>query len=77
MAKATCFGERLQQLRTKAKLTQALLATNANIPVETIRAYEQRRREPSWDYFLKLCEGLGVDAKAFWILVEVNQKRKS
>jgi len=59
------FGARLQELREVSGLSQSALAAASGVPVWTIRAYEQGRREPLWNVLFKLAEGLGVDCRAF------------
>jgi len=52
-------------LRTLAGLTQEQLADRSGVPVGTLRGYEQGRREPLWDAFLRLARALGVACEAF------------
>jgi len=59
------FGERLQQLREKAGLTQQQLADASGVNLWTIRGYEQGRREPNWKVAIRLAESLGVAVEAF------------
>jgi transcriptional regulator with XRE-family HTH domain len=59
------FGQRLQELRTQAGLSQSQLADRSGIPVWTLRGYEQGRREPLWNVLFKLADALGVDCRAF------------
>jgi DNA-binding XRE family transcriptional regulator len=58
------FGERLQQLREKAGLTQARLAEASGVYVWTIRNYEQGRREPKWKVAIVLARAIGVTVEA-------------
>jgi transcriptional regulator with XRE-family HTH domain len=59
------FGERLRELREKAGLSQTQLATASELPVGSIRNYEQGIREPHWIAVFKLAGGLQVSADAF------------
>jgi transcriptional regulator with XRE-family HTH domain len=59
------FGKRLQELREKAKMTQAQLAESSGLPLGSIRNYEQGHRDPLWQVVFKLADALGVDCRAF------------
>jgi transcriptional regulator with XRE-family HTH domain len=59
------FGQKLQELRKRARLSQSQLAAASGVPVWTIRGYEQGRREPLWLAFLKLADALGIDCRPF------------
>jgi transcriptional regulator with XRE-family HTH domain len=59
------FGEKLQELREKAGLSQAQLAQRSGIPAGTVRAFEQGLRQPLWDVVLKLCDALDVTSDVF------------
>src|SRR5215468_9131887 len=59
------YGERLQQLREGAGLTQEQLAERSGVKLWTLRGYEQGRREPNWKAALSLAAALGVAAEAF------------
>jgi transcriptional regulator with XRE-family HTH domain len=61
----TTFGQRLQELRGESGLSQTQLAEAANLPLATIRGYEQGRREPSWDVMFRLVKALGVSCERF------------
>jgi transcriptional regulator with XRE-family HTH domain len=63
--KRSAFGERLRELRAKAELSQPALAERADLPVGTIRHFEQGRREPTYGTLVKLATGLGVSLSAF------------
>ena len=54
------FGENLQRLRNKAKLSQAGLAERSGISVNTIQNWEIDRHQPRIDALPKLAEALGV-----------------
>ncbi|HEY7424594.1 MAG TPA: helix-turn-helix transcriptional regulator [Gemmataceae bacterium] len=59
------FAQRLNKLRENAGLSQPDLADASGLPVESIRPYEQGRREPYWQVVFKLAAALGVDCTAF------------
>jgi transcriptional regulator with XRE-family HTH domain len=59
------FAERLRELREKAGLTQAQLAEAADLPLGSIRNYEQGQREPYWRVVFRLADALGADCRAF------------
>lgn len=59
------FAEKLQDLREKAGLSQSQLAKESDIPVWTLRGYEQGRRQPLWDVIFKLADALGVTCQEF------------
>jgi transcriptional regulator with XRE-family HTH domain len=63
--KSGYFAGRLKELRHKAGLSQPGLATTAELPVSTIRGFEQGLREPTFATLLKLAKGLGVSLAAF------------
>ena len=56
---------RLKVLRAERDWTQAQLAELSDVPLGTIRDYEQGRRQPLWDVLFKLCKALGVSTEAF------------
>ena len=57
--KVELFGDRLQRLRQRAGLSQTQLAEKADIPIGTIRTWEQRKRVPLITVAAKLIEALG------------------
>ena len=59
------FKDRLQQLRQEQGLTQVALAIRADLPLPTLRCYEQGHRMPSWVTVARLCKALGVSADVF------------
>lgn len=59
------FAERLRDLRKRAGLTQAQLATASGVPLGSIRNYEQGQREPYWDVAFRLVGALGVSVESF------------
>jgi transcriptional regulator with XRE-family HTH domain len=61
----TTFGERLRELRQRVGLSQAQLAEASDLPVGSIRNYEQGIREPYWAVIFKLAAALRVSADAF------------
>ena len=54
------FGQRLQRLRQRAGYSQPQLASRADVPVGTIRGWEQGRRVPNLDVAARLAKALGV-----------------
>jgi transcriptional regulator with XRE-family HTH domain len=54
------FAEILKRLRERAGLTQPQLADRAGVPVSTLRAVEQGRRDPAFSTAVRLVRGLGV-----------------
>ena len=63
--KAVTFSKHLQKLRMQADLTQADLAASCDIPLATLRNYEQGLREPSWRTLFRLARALGVRVEVF------------
>lgn len=59
------FAEQLQNLRQKAGITQAALATATGLSLGIIRDYEQGRKEPAMRSAFRLAEALGVSCEAF------------
>jgi transcriptional regulator with XRE-family HTH domain len=61
------FAEMLRHLREKAGITQAALAEAAQVPLGTLRDYEQgiRRNDPSLGTAVKLAAALGVSVEVF------------
>lgn len=54
------FAERLKAFREEKRLSQAALADLANVPIGTIRDYEQGRREPGLKVAVNLAAALKV-----------------
>ncbi len=54
------FGENLQRLRNKAKLSQAGLAKRSGISVNTIQNWEIDRHQPRIEALPRLADALGV-----------------
>ena len=54
------FAARLKRLRERAGLSQPKLAAAADVPVATLRTWEQGRREPLLSAAVKLATALGV-----------------
>ncbi len=50
------FGGKLQSIRQQAGVSAARLAQTSGIPLGTIRAYEQNRREPLFTHAAKLAQ---------------------
>jgi len=59
------FGERLQQLRQQAKLSQSELAQRAGLSVKNIHKWEGTSREPRAGALFRLAAALGVTCLAF------------
>jgi HTH-type transcriptional regulator/antitoxin HipB len=59
------FGQRLQQLRKAAGLTQAQLAEQIGLSQNGLSQWEAGLREPGISQVAKLCEVLGVKCDAF------------
>lgn len=59
------FAERLRTLREEAGMTQAQLAEAADLPIGSIRNYEQGHREPLWSAVFKLADAMGVSCEVF------------
>lgn len=53
-------GNKLKAIRALRGMTQAELATAANLSVTAIREYERGRRDLRADSLRKLCEALNV-----------------
>lgn len=58
------FGQRLQDLRQAANVSQPQLATAAGIPLGTLRNLEQGRRVPRLDTAQALARALGITLDA-------------
>lgn len=54
------FAETLARLRDAANLTQVELAQKANVPIDTLRRWEQGRHLPRIDDAYRLAKALGV-----------------
>jgi transcriptional regulator with XRE-family HTH domain len=59
------FGEKLKQVRKEKGLTQKELSEQSEIPLPTIRSYEQGQSKPSWESVVALATALGVSTEAF------------
>jgi transcriptional regulator with XRE-family HTH domain len=53
------MGQRLQQLRIAAEMSQPQLARAAGVPVSSLRNWEQGRRVPLFDAAIRLAVALG------------------
>jgi transcriptional regulator with XRE-family HTH domain len=65
------FGQNLQQLRNKARLSQAGLAERSGISVNTIQNWEIDRSRPRIDALPRLAKALGVELVC---LIDVNHE---
>jgi transcriptional regulator with XRE-family HTH domain len=54
------FGETLKSLREAAGLTQAQLADGANVPLDTLRRWEQGKHLPQIDAAYRLAKAMGI-----------------
>ncbi len=54
------MGKRLKRLRDEAGLSQEQLAVAANVPIGTLRNYEQDRRLPRIDAAVRLAKALSI-----------------
>ena len=54
------MGERLQQLRHDAGLSQSELANAAGVPVASLKNWEQGRRLPQFDAAWRLAKALRI-----------------
>jgi transcriptional regulator with XRE-family HTH domain len=54
-------GKHLQELRTKAGLSQSQLAEKAGVKVASLRGWEIDRRQPKTEALLALAQALGVE----------------
>lgn len=68
------FGERLQELRERKRLSQSQLAKASGVKVGSIRNYEQGLRRPHWDAFVLIATALEVDLEAFADCDEVKRE---
>ena len=57
------FAETLAKLRLRADLTQADLAMKAEIPLDTLRRWEQGKNLPRIDVAYRLARALGVSVE--------------
>ncbi len=58
------IGERLQRLRQQAGMSQSALATAAEVPIGSLRNWEQDRRMVALDAAGRLAVALGVSLDA-------------
>jgi transcriptional regulator with XRE-family HTH domain len=72
------LSENLKQLREKAGISQAGLATLSGVPVGTIRGIEQGRRpDPQWSTIQALAAALGITCQDLADVPEVTKKKLS
>lgn len=60
------IGRFLIAARNKTVLTQETVATRAGTTRETVNRYENDEKEPSLEYFLRLCVGMGIKPSEFF-----------
>lgn len=54
------IGKNIKEIREKKRMTQSDLAKKANLHVSAISHFENSRRRPSIDNYLKLCIALEI-----------------
>jgi DNA-binding XRE family transcriptional regulator len=59
------FGSRLKELREVARMTQAELASAADLSLPTVSRFERGEREPEWTVLNRLADVLGVTCLDF------------
>ncbi len=59
------FGEKLRELRDEAGMTQLELSQAADIPIGTVRDYEQGARDPLLSNAQRLAKALNVSLDVF------------
>jgi transcriptional regulator with XRE-family HTH domain len=59
------FGQKLKELRLQAGLTQTQLADFSDVPLGTIRDYEQGKRDPLFSTAHKLARALKQSLDVF------------
>lgn len=60
----------VHELRKKAKLTQAALAEQADLPPSLVAEIESGRRDPVWGDVRRIAEALGVSLETLSKLAE-------
>ena len=70
------MAKRLKALREAAGLSQTQLAREADVPVGSIRAWEQSKRTMLVDAAIKLAGALGVSMDVFCGLAEAPAGKK-
>jgi transcriptional regulator with XRE-family HTH domain len=60
MPSGETMGQRLQRLRQQAGLSQSQLAAAADVPIGTLRNWEQDRRTPLLDTAARVAKAIGV-----------------
>jgi len=69
------FGEKLQELRLKAGMSQGALAEASGLSVRNIQNWEISYRLPRADALFQLAAALGTDCRAFAECVEKPAKK--
>ncbi|HEY7331204.1 MAG TPA: helix-turn-helix transcriptional regulator [Gemmataceae bacterium] len=64
------FAERL---RARAGMTQAQLADASDLPIGSVRNFEQGQGESYWQVVFRLADALGVDCSAFKNCIDAGQ----
>ncbi|CAM4358678.1 helix-turn-helix domain-containing protein [Flavobacterium terrigena] len=57
------FGKKIREVRIKAKLSQEMLANDANIPINQVGRIERAEINTSINTIYKLAKALGIDVK--------------
>lgn len=68
------FGQKLQQLRVKAGLTQFELARKAGVSIDTLQDWEVHGAEPGFGALAKLAGVLGVPQEALATGIDESQQ---
>jgi len=71
------FGQKLKELRTQAGMTQAQLAETSDVPLGTIRDYEQGKRDPLLSTAQKLARALNQSLDVFAPQPQTQRPRKA
>jgi transcriptional regulator with XRE-family HTH domain len=70
------FGQNLQRLRIKAKLSQAGLAQRSGISVNTIQNWEIDRHQPRIEVLPELAKALGVELHSLFVMNEERPAKR-
>ena len=57
------FGKKIREIRTKANLSQEMLANDANIPINQVGRIERAEINTSINTIYKLAKALEIDVK--------------
>jgi transcriptional regulator with XRE-family HTH domain len=70
------FGDVLQEVRQTKGMTQQALADGAQIPLATLRNYEQNKRSPSFENALGMARTLGIPLETFADCTFVREQQR-